>query len=417
MKFQKMVLGRYDWAVFGSFFVYAAGSVIVPIVLVFLAHDLGFSLGEGGLTAGGALQLARTFPMVLAMLSCGFLAGRWGKRRVFGVSVLLMGTGVGLCAAAPLYGLLFMALAVAGFGEGVLEGLATPLVQDLHPKEPGRYINFSHSFWSVGILVTVLLAGGLLSLGVSWRILTGVVALLSLIPGLLLLRTPEHGQQIPEHSQRLHWSRVHAQMIDVIRQPGFWLFFAAMFFAGGAEFCLTFWSASYIQLHFGSSAWAGGAGVALFAAGMMIGRFTWGALLRQHHLLRLILGSAAAAVPVTLFFPMQAGLAGLFVLLFAAGICTAPLWPSIQSFCADRIPLADTTMLFVLLSCAGIPGCGVFTFLMGLLGNLGGGLGLAFYLVPLCFAAVGILVSLGNRAGIKNRPGAVSRAPMRTPNA
>jgi MFS family permease len=392
-----MVLGRYDAAVFSSFFVYAAGSVIVPLVLVFLAQDLGFSLDEGGLTAGGALQLARTFPMVLAMLLCGFLAGRWGKRRTFGWSVLLMGAGIGLCAAAPLYGLLFLALAVAGFGEGVVEGLATPLVQNLHPREPGRYINFSHSFWSVGILATVLLAGGLLSLGVSWRILTGTVALLSLIPGLLLLRTSARGQQFPEHAEPLRWSRVRGQMVEILREPGFWLFFAAMFFAGGAEFCLTFWSASYIQLHFGAAAWAGGAGVALFAAGMMTGRLGCGMLLRQHHLRRLILGSAGAAIPVTLFFPMQTGLMGLFILLLLAGVCTAPLWPSIQSFCSDRIPGTDPTMLFVLLSCAGIPGCGVFTFLMGLIGNRGGGLGPAFYLVPLCFAAVVILVGLGGR--------------------
>ncbi|QHI67913.1 MFS transporter [Tichowtungia aerotolerans] len=394
MKFRQMNLGRYDCAVFSSFSTYAAGSVIIPVVLVRLARDLGFSLEDGGMTAGGALQIARTLPMVLALLLSGFAAGRWGKRRVFGWSVLLMGAGVGLCAVSPVYGILFLALAVAGFGEGTIEGLATPLVQDLHPKEPGRYINFSHSFWSIGILITVLLAGALLSAGVSWRILTGAVALFSLIPGFLLLRPSKRGQQVPDHTEPLHWSHVHKQMVDILRIPRFWVFFFAMFFAGGAEFCLTFWSASYIQLHFGSTAWAGGAGTALFAAGMMAGRMGWGWLLHQHHLRRLILGSSVIAIPITLLFPMQAGLVSLFILLFIAGICTAPLWPSIQSFCADRIPHADTTMLFILLSCAGIPGCGVFTFLMGLLGNMGAGLGPAFYLVPFCFAVIALLVGM-----------------------
>lgn len=392
MKYRQMNLGRYDCAVFSSFFAYASGSVIIPIVLVLLAQDLGFSLDEGGMTAGGALQFARTFPMVAAILFCGFLAGRWGKRRTFGWSVLLMGSGVGLCAAAPSYGILFLALIIAGFGEGIIEGLATPLVQDLHPKEPGRYINFSHSFWSVGILVTVLLAGGLLSIGISWRVLTGAVALLSLIPGLLLLRTPGKGQQYPGHQERLHWSCVRKQMTDILCVPRFWLFFAAMFFAGGAEFCLTFWTASYIQLNFGSTAWAGGAGTALFAAGMMSGRLGCGWLLHQHHLRHLIVGSAALAIPVTLLFPIQGSLHGLFILLFISGVCTAPLWPSIQSFCSDRMPNADTTMLFILLSCAGIPGCGTFTFLMGFLGNQGHGLGPAFYLVPFCFAAIVLLL-------------------------
>ena len=84
-------------------------------------------------------------------------------------------------------------------------------VQDLHPEEAGRYINFTHALWSVGVLVTVLCSGALLTLGVSWR-----------------------------------------------------------------------------------------------------------------------------------------------GLLFLAGLATAPFWPSVQSYATDRLPAADTTMLLILLSCAGI---------------------------------------------------------------
>ena len=51
-----MTFGRYDYAAFTSFFAYAAGSVVVPVALVSLARDLGFSLEQGGMTAGGALH-------------------------------------------------------------------------------------------------------------------------------------------------------------------------------------------------------------------------------------------------------------------------------------------------------------------------------------------------------------------------
>jgi fucose permease len=47
-------------------------------------------------------------------------------------------------------------------------------------------------------------------------------------------------------------------------------------------------------------------------------------------------------------------------------------------------------MLFVLLSCAGIPGCGFFTWLMGWIGN-SSGLGAAFYIVPACYAGLAVL--------------------------
>ena len=115
---RRMVFGRYDGAAFISFFAYASGSVVVPVALVSLARELGFSLDAGGMSAAGALHLGRTVAIVASMLICGFAAGRWGKRRTFGYAVILMGIGMGLCAAAPVYGVLFLALIVAGLGEG-----------------------------------------------------------------------------------------------------------------------------------------------------------------------------------------------------------------------------------------------------------------------------------------------------------
>lgn len=387
-----MTFGRYDYAAFNSFFTYAASSVIVPVALVSLARDLGFSLEAGGLTAGGALHLGRTAPMVAAMLLCGFAAGRWGKRRTFGASVALMGGGIALCALAPFYGVLFLALVVAGIGEGVIEGLATPFVQDLHPEEPGRYINFTHAFWSVGVLATVLASGGLLALGVSWRLLIGAVAALSAIAAAMLLLPAAGGQHYPDHPEPIHWRATWRQALTIFRSRTFWLFFAAMFVAGGGEFCLTFWCASYIQLNFVDSAWAGGVGTACFAAGMVLGRTGWGYLLKQHHLRGLIVWSALAGVAITVFFPILRNLYLFFGLLFLAGVATAPFWPSVQSYCADRMPGADTTMLFILLSCAGVPGCGVFTWLMGFLGNQFGNLAAAFYLVPGCYLTLAALI-------------------------
>lgn len=385
-----MVFGLYDYAAFLSFFAYAGGSVIVPVILVSLARDLGFTLEAGGMTAGGALHLGRTLPMVAAMLLCGFVSGRWGMRRTLGVSVAMMGLGIALCAVAPAYGILLLALVVAGFGEGVIEGLATPFVQELHPDEPGRYINFAHSFWSIGVMVTVLAAGGLVSLGVPWRVLVAATAILGFMAaGLLLIGSKRHS--FPEHPEPLHWTTVYGQAIVILRQPRFWLFFAAMFVAGGGEFCLTFWCASFIQLNFLDAAWAGGAGTACFAGGMVLGRTGWGYLIKQHQLKYLIIASAIAGTLVTLSFPHLGNLWLFFGLLFIAGIATAPFWPSVQSYCADRMPEADTTMLFILLSCAGVPGCGVFTWLMGYIGDRAG-LSVAFYLVPACYVILAGLI-------------------------
>lgn len=400
---RKMVFGRYDYAAFVSFFAYASGSVIVPVALVSLARELGFSLEAGGMGAGGALHLGRTIPIVVSMLLCGFVAGRWGKRRTSGCAVLLMGAGMGLCALAPAYGVLLLALMTAGIGEGVVEGLATPFVQDLHPDAPGRYINFAHAFWSVGVLVTVLASGALISLGVSWRLIAGSIAALTLIPAATLLFPSRTAPSYPESTEPVHWRTVAGQAKAILRHPRFWLFFAAMFVAGGGEFCLTFWSASYIQLSFTPAAWAGGVGTACFAAGMVIGRTGWGYLIKQHQLRALLVASGLVGAAITAFLPVLTDLRALFGLLFAAGIATAPFWPTIQSYCADRLPETDTTMLFVLLSCAGIPGCGFFTWLMGFVGDRNCGLSGAFWLVPGCYLTLVALIGVDWLCALRER--------------
>jgi MFS family permease len=389
---KKLIFGRYDYAASLTFFAYAAGSIIVPVCLVELARDLNFSLAEGGMTQGGALHMGRTVAMVLAMLLVGFIAGRWGNRRTLGHSVLVMSVGVLLCAVAPSYGILFLALMLAGLGEGVIEGLATPFVQDLHPEEPGRYINTTHAFWSVGVLVTVLASGALLSMGVSWRILVAVVSGIGFLAALMLLVPSKRPVPALDHHQPLNWRQVcgHARAIVTTRR--FWLYYAAMFLAGGGEFCLTFWSASHIQLHFDSSPWAGGLGVAFFALAMVIGRTSCGKYVPQQKLSKLITLAAFGGALVCLLLPIAPNLTAFYLLLFGAGLATAPFWPSIQSYASDSLGKLDTTMLLILLSCAGVPGCGAFTYLMGYLGNQTGSLSLAFYLVPAAYLLIGLLI-------------------------
>lgn len=389
MTSKRMVFGRYDYAAFLGFATYAGCSVAVPVVLVELAESLHFPLNSGGQGAGGALQLARSLTMVATMLACGFLAGRWGKRITVALALMVMGGGLILCSLAPFYGVLFVALGIAGLGEGVIEGLATPVVQDLHADdEPGRYINFAHSFWSVGVVAAVLAAGFALQYGVSWRIILAVIGLLPLIPAVMFLM-PSRSQRFPP-SEKADHRTVWLETGKILTAPRFWLFFAAMFLAGGGEYCLTFWAAAFIRLEYGGSAIMGGIGTAIFSAGMIISRMCSGLLVPQHRLPHLVIG---AAVLGTLFGVLPAVLHStllFFIVLFVLGLASGPFWPSIQSYCVDRLQL-DSTMIFVLLSCAGVPGCGFFTWLMGATADHIS-MRWSSLLVPGCYLLVGLLI-------------------------
>jgi len=382
---------RYDYGQFSSYFSYAAGSVVVPVALVAISQQLGFSLEKGGMTAGGALQVARTISMIFMMLVCGFLGGRFGKRVTLGYSVLAMGLGIGLCAIAPNYSILFIAILIAGLGEGVIEGLATPFTQDLHlHEEPGRYIIVSHGFWSVGIFVTVLLTGWLMLIGVSWRYIIGGVAACGIITSMIFLLPARKGHKHPEHKDIVKPKVIIQQTKEIIRKPRFWIFFTAMFFAGGGEFCLTFWSASYIQINLNSTVWAGGLGTAMFAFGMFISRTSQGYLVRQKHINIVVLYVAILGVISSIFLQHTMNLTLFFIILTICGIATGPLWPSIQSYAADCLNETDSTMVFILLSCAGVPGCGVFTLTMGIIGD-NYGLDKALVLIPICFSVIALI--------------------------
>ncbi len=80
----------------------------------------------------------------------------------------------------------------------------------------------------------------------------------------------------------------------------------------------------------------------------------------------------------------------LWYSLFLSGVAAGPFWPSIQSDGAIRVK-GDYTMQMILYSCAGVPGCGFFTAAMGILGDKIG-LRASFYLIPLCFFIVFLLM-------------------------
>jgi fucose permease len=111
---------------------------------------------------------------------------------------------------------------------------------------------------------------------------------------------------------------------------------------------------------------------------------------KQSGLKALIVWCGAGATAVSLFFPWLESLEMLCALLFLSGIAAGPFWPSIQSDGAQRIR-GDYTMMMILFSCAGVPGCGFFTDAIGLLGDLAG-LRMSFYIVPACFLIVFFLM-------------------------
>lgn len=390
----KLEFHRYDYAAFITFFAYASSSVIVPVALIQIASSLGFPLAEGGMGAGGALQLSRTISMTTLMVVSGFISAKLGLRKSLGLAAFVMGFGCLCVSLSNSYWLMFAALLCAGCGEGYIEAMATPFVQKLHKENTGQYMNFAHSFWSIGVTGTTIGAGFMLMCGVPWRPVVFCACLLAVVAGLFLLWPEKKGREFPEEHEAVSFAMVVKQTKDIWATPKFWLFFLLMFIAGGAEFCMTFWIASFMQLTMKTGAFLGGLATAVFSLGMVTGRMGWGVYVPQKRLGQSLIVACAIGMLLSCSIPfiqpdMAIGRIGTLILMFVLdyliGITIAPLWPTIQTYSVDRLPKhLDETMVFVWLSCAGVPGCGIFSWLMGVLGDVFHSLSMPFFLLPSC---------------------------------
>ncbi len=373
-----------DYAAAIGFIVYAASVTATPMCLVVLSREMGFSIGEGGL-----LESVRSILVISTLLLSGFIAAHFGKARSLGFSILLISLAMALYTVAPQFLWLLLAIALLGIGGGVIEALINPLVDELHRGDSGRYLNIVNAFWSVGVLFTVLVAGEMLTIGLSWRLFMGGLTVLALASGILFLWLRNVGPP----RVRIPMSDVFHQKKKLLRSSGFWMFTAMMFMAGSAEGAITFWSASFIQLHHGGAPRMAGFGVAAFSLGMILGRLACGWLLPQHKLRQGVLYSALAGMLISLLLPLAGSIESVLLILFLAGLATACFWPSIQSFAVDCLK-HDATSIFILLSCGGIAGFGFASGFIGQMVELFG-FTTALLVIPGFFGGLVILLLIG----------------------
>ncbi len=393
MKRERLFFGRYDYAAFAGFTMYSLCSLSIPLMIVAMGKSLNFPLDDGGMAAGGLLHLVRSIFMIVALLLCGTLAANFGKRRAMGFSIIIIALGIMCCALSKQYWMLLPCLMLAGFGEGVCEGVATPFVQDLHPQAPERYVNIAHAFWSVGIAAAVICVSGLLTLGVSWRLILLICGILTILTSLLFLWRENPDKRYPESKEKINYSDICQKSKVIFREKRFWLCCVAMFFGAGAEFGLTFWATAYIELTFKTTAFIAGLGTGAIALGMVAGRTYFGYIAKPGKLRYILLFTALGTIPLTVILAfLKSGMMPepvlfplLFTVLFLCGIGISPYWPTTQVYGVANLPHCDSTLLYIYYSTLGIPGCGFFSWLMGLVGDHFGLKG-TILVVPACLA-------------------------------
>jgi len=266
--------------------------------------------------------------------------------------------------ATGTYAGLLVGMMAIGCGLGPIEGLASPLIADLHPKAVATQMNVLHAFYSAGLAAAALLMGAELDRGMPWRVAFPCAAVPALLVGVMFAAGRYGGAHEGPRPAPL-------PLRDILGSRAFWPLAGAMALTAGCEGSLTFWSPNFVQVEYGASALVGSYGLAVFAAAMAVGRLGTGVATRfvslSSLMVALAFGGAGATACLALVRSLPVSLAS-FVL---GGLCIACFWPCILSLATSRMAAGSATLL-AMLSVAGIVGFGGVPLLIGLVAEWGG---------------------------------------------
>lgn len=196
----------------GVKFLYQFGiNAAVPFITLFVVSEIGLrgwpelvgaipfgtAVGLDRIDALGVSQLIAAL-MLLTMgigaVPCGMLGDRFGKRRVFGLGLLVMGIAALLAASAVTVPQLMLYVLFIGIGNAAQTVLFFPYLIELIPSSRvGEFTGLSAFAETSGVVFSVLLAGELINLnlfGLHYRLVFCVTGLFILLAfgALLLIR-------------------------------------------------------------------------------------------------------------------------------------------------------------------------------------------------------------------------------------
>ncbi|MBZ5574696.1 MAG: MFS transporter, partial [Acidobacteriia bacterium] len=222
---------------------------LMPIFLTTLRVDLG---GRDGLTGEqlGRISAFTFVGLVGGILLTGPLADRWGGKLFCILGTLLIGVGLALLGNAHGYSMVLVAVLVMGLGAGILDMVLSPIVAALQPLSRATALNWLHSFYGIGTVITVLVGTFAFRLGIGWRTISliFIVAPLLVVLGFLNVDLPPlisdtEGRRTP--------------MRDLCRNSSFVAVNVAIFLGGALELGLAQWLPAYAEMSLGFSKWTG----------------------------------------------------------------------------------------------------------------------------------------------------------------
>ena len=337
----------------------AIGLNLLPVFLT----SIGTSFGQGGSLSReelGRLGAVTFAGLVVGIVMTGPLADRYGAKPFVILANILTVLGLAGMAASQTFALLLAMVFVVGFGAGMLDMILSPIVAALNPERRTAAMNWLHSFYPVGAVVTIFLGTLALAFDVGWRVVCGLSIVLPL--GLTLAFLPLRFPELVNDQQG------RTSIWELCGKPWFLIALAAIFMGGATELGMAQWLPAFAETSLGFSATVAGVGLLLFSIAMAVGRMAVGTLEASANAYAIM---AAGSLLSVVFFLLGAFLESpvwALAACVAAGFTGSALWPTMLAVAADRYPAGGATM-FAALAAFGNAGGIVMPWVIGYVGD------------------------------------------------
>lgn len=343
--------------------------------------------------AAGSLFPLLTFGILVGSLVFGPIVDRNGYKGMLVLATALIVVGLEGIAFAPSMTWLRVAIALIGFGSGIINGGTSALVADISSDERTAGLSLLGVFFGVGAVGVPFALGSLLG-AFSYSTIIAAVGALVVIPLALTALTT-----FPAPKQPQGFPLAAAQ--GLVRDPILLLMGLMLFLASGMEITVGGWTATFFKDELQIPDRRALVYLSLYWFGMMLGRLALSSAVRRIAPARVLLGclSIAFAGALLLILTRSASLAAVSVFLLGCGFAAS--FPVVLGLVGDRYAQLSGTAFSIVIVMA-LTGGMIVPYTTGVLGA-SYGLRSSFVIVPIALVLFALLLTV-TTARLGTRP-------------
>lgn len=378
-------------ACFLSFFAFGFIDNLKGPILPELIRTEHFSLSQGGTLFFGAYV-----GFIVATLLTGVIADIVGNRRVLLLAGLFLCFGLIGVSLVNTFAPLILWLGLVGLGLGAIEVGANGLIVELHPDNPGRYLNLLATFHGAGSFLVPLYVAWLINWGATWQNIFLSVVWLSGILTIAFVIVPNG--KVAESDVKAGWNFQELLRIGFAGQMGWYYLLISSYVA--VELGLAAWLMEYLQQVRGQTVTQSSFYLSGFFVMIMLGRFFGSFVVEKLGYLRVV-GLALVGGAVCLIAGILGPTAILLALPISGGFFSI-VFPTVTATVTGMHKENVGTILGILFTFGGIGGAmGPWT--IGLVSqSLGLKAGLCVT-IGFCFVSIFALMMLNAMQGKRMR--------------